>query len=829
MKHIVKRIKALSASVLALVLLLTLTGLPVSVLAEDGREMVAEGSAGDKITIQDVKLLDEDGGEIQEIHIGGSDMENYTYTLQFTFNTDAADVLGGQTVILNAPFAVEVLGVTTPLPFMIDGQKKGTYTTDATKNQIIITLDENVHDLQQGIFNLEVHSSYNKLVEHIDKEITVGGHKYTVRQKAAEAPPYSKNGDTNGTDADLGLADNQISWWVYFNPKAKVLTEDLTVTDEVVQLEGGAKIDYDFLGSQDAPKELTVYELVNTEAGPQFSPTEHKVTLNPDGTGFTKTFTKEEASGHTFMVNYRITITGADAETTLYAPNYIEVKASKDFDAVHEYHTVGNDSSGSATASKMGTFQENHFFFASRENYEKYLETQDPKLLVSSEAKDVQRQFQGVPIKSYAHSDEALEAKNYTFVASNSPADNQVTFAEDGRSVVDSKFEAGKHKIANYYYVQKVEEPKRGAFVENHYYFDNEDEMDELTKATSKDEAAKDSTGTTEEKFTTAPKAKENYVLKKVEVKAEGLTDQSEQETTLSLTPESGSVEHNYEADKKIVVNYVYVLEKPEPPVEEKVGHFIENHYYFDSEEDLEQGPTKAASKDEEHQNLTGKKDETFTTVEQPKEGYSLKKVVTKVKATEGEATTDLAPSTEGEAVTHNFEENKTITVSYYYLKDAPEQGAFVENHYYFDDVADVADLTKATSKELEHKKSEGTAEEEFKTAPLPKDNYVLQSVEVKAEKLDDQTADTTELKVDKDSGEVTYNYEVGKKIIVNYVYVLEKTEPPVVEKEGHFIENHYYFDSEEALENGPESAASKDEEYQKLTGKKEETYTTEA
>lgn len=330
-----RSVSALVAVVLALAMLVAL---PWSQAHAAGPEMTPRGDAAGDVTITDVSVYEEDTKTpAAAFFYGGNDTMTWDYDLVYTFNSPTSAQVGGKSLVLTLPEALDVQTDTTPMPFMINGQRLGTYTLDGETKTVHITFDESVNDLQNGNFTIRVTTDPVYLADKVDQTVQIGTSQLVPVKKyeLVGKHPVNKAGSTaqGGDDPDASLADNQVKWSLVINQLGETYTEPFTVEDTLQSL--GGVVDFDYLanGMSGAanPAVLTVAELA--DGNPQ--PTGITIPLNDTRDGFSYTFTPDMVSGRTYVLMYRETVPGMTAQEIGFAPNHIEIAPTADLPDGH--------------------------------------------------------------------------------------------------------------------------------------------------------------------------------------------------------------------------------------------------------------------------------------------------------------------------------------------------------------------------------------------------------------------------------------------------------------------------------------------------------------
>ena len=255
--------------------------------------MTSGGSAAGATTINSVTLKDADGkGEMPYIPYS-TEEQGWPMSLEYTFSTDNMQDVSGKTIVLTLPDYFTANTVTAPQDFFVGGEKKGTYTIDGEAGTVTITLNETATNLHNGQFRINVITNGHTLKDHVGSTVNVGGKDIPVQLQEIDFMPIQKTGNTKsgGEEADPNLADNQVKWQVLINPTAAPVAGDMTITDTVLQMKGGATIVMDNLMQAPSPEQLVVVDVATSAPAP------FTATVNPEKTGFNLTIPQDQISG----------------------------------------------------------------------------------------------------------------------------------------------------------------------------------------------------------------------------------------------------------------------------------------------------------------------------------------------------------------------------------------------------------------------------------------------------------------------------------------------------------------------------------------------------
>ena len=799
------------ALALALSMLLILSLNPFRAFAVEGQEMQAGGSAGDKFTITSVQLIDpDDGSEVSAIAYYDSEHATQSVNLVYNFDTDQVDLVGGQNLELKLPDGFSLNTVNEPRPFIVNGAQQGSYTLDGERGVVIIQFNQQVNNLKNGVFKVDVSTDNNFLRDKVGTSIPVGGKQINVVKGEVDnsAGLVNKSGESAATGGE-DLAPNQIQWSVIINQqKLNNLTEPLHIEDYASGIAGSATISQDaFTGA--APNGfLTIADF--NDGAPQ-AVEGLKAAINERGNGFDITLTPEQINGKSLVLIYVVDYKSTDTTALLKVPNTIIAHANGDFPNEVRVSERIDTTSGSGDSDALGSFAENHYFF---ENEEKAALGKE-----QAEAKVEQDEPSYAPatieIYSKAYSADSLTQKGYRLLKmeAGSPDTNDL---DPNASSYENQYEAGKHKVVNYYYVRIAETPNppaedpKGSFKEVHIYYDSTEDMTN-DKQASKDEPSPQE-GTEKESYTHQKKEKDSYKLVSVV---------SDSDPKANFNENGDPATGNFVANKELTVTYKYVKEttEPAPPAEDPKGSFQATHIYYNSQEDLEANKPADTVVDERQE---GTEQEDYTHQKKEKADY---KFVSVVSESDPQAIIDK----DGNQASGKFVAEKHLTATYKYVKEpddpivvpvdpeTPKKGSFIETHLYYESEAKLA--SDEPEDTVKGDKQEGTADQSYTTQKKDKEGYRLVRVSSESD---------PEARFNSDGSAASGNFVPEKELNVVYRYVKETPEPtvpnpPAEDPKGSFKEVHIYYDSTEDMTN--DKQASKDEPSPQ-EGTEKESYT---
>ncbi len=761
-----KLISFVVAFALILTSLLAIGGGILKISAND--EMTPGGSAGEFFTISKVELLDEEGIEKANA-ISWYDMENASmnYKLKYTFHTENGDSVGGKELILYVPKGFSLSDVSTERDFIVNGQPQGKFTLDSGSNTIKIKFNEQVNNLRDGEFILDISTDSDAIKEIIQNEppvendgdgktprghITINGVEIPLVKASfdlGDVPLVNKGGEVrNPGDDEDDLTDNQIRWSVAINQlKRTGIKDNVVLEDNMPGIFGDAKVVIDGISGQTDPTEITVAELGDDGLPNVLEGVTAK--LNEKKNGFSLTVEPEKINGKTLILMYVVEYKNKKPEELLKIPNNITVEPSADMPEGQKISEVIDRSGGSGNSDDLGTFAENHYFFESEEEYAKGKDAASKKI----EQEEPIAANEGVQISSEAFSKEALEKNGYKLVKVEAGNADTEGVVEDGNSY-ENFYENGKHKVVNYYYVKEKTEPvvERGTFKVVHKYYDSEKGFNTGNEPNSVEEGEK-TEGSSQDKYrATSPKENEEYKLVSVDTSNDSIKKSEDGNST---------TEGNYVPNEDLVVTYNYV----------KLGHFTEDHIYYENESDADANTNeveKAVTR-----KTSGTDMENFTSSKQDKTGYKLYKV----QGDPNEA--EITGNEDGGEFTHTYIPGKTVNITYKYVKEKTEpvvpvepvveKGTFEVEHRYYESEEDLNSDKNAKVEKVE--KTTGTTEEQYAPSKAnEKDGYKFTKVE--------KSHPDNIVSGEDGKSTVAGNYVAKTDLKVTYYYVKEKTKP---------------------------------------------------
>ena len=328
---------------------------------------------------------------------------------------------------------------------------------------------------------------------------------------------------------------------------------------------------------------------------------------------------------------------------------------------------------------------------------------------------------------------------------------------------ISASYSFKNHKISN----------GNGYFKVIHKYYVDPTQLENDEKPETQEEEKETEGKETEKYAASKPKEVDGYRYVKVK---------RSHEDNIQLGADNNStVEGNYVKDEHLTVTYYYL----------KIGHFIEKHEYYESEEAARAHAPNTATKTLENprtdnQKQSGDKSQKFNSEKHEIDNY--------VFASVESDSDDVQPNPNGDSSEANFIPGETITYTYRYYKNAnqpevptpdTEKGSFQVIHKYYSDKNELdkkSDTTDSTDKLTE---TSGTAEQTYAESNIaPKEGYDFVSLDVSNPAIQ---------KNGDENGTVEGNYIPKEHLTVTYYYL----------KKGEFKEIHKYFDSQEAAESG--------------------------
>lgn len=286
---------------------------------------------------------------------------------------------------------------------------------------------------------------------------------------------------------------------------------------------------------------------------------------------------------------------------------------------------------------------------------------------------------------------------------------------------------------------------KPGVFIENHRY----ETVDEDGNVLKVDDTVTKfpQQGKSDQEYTTKKSDREGYTFKK--------TENPKNDPTYSNVGDEKK--GHFKPSKTQEITYVY------QKTQITKGKFQEHHIYQTLDFDGKVIETSTEDKDISE----GKKEASYSTAKQDKEGFTLTKVEDTTEGKSEEVKANF--NAEGNQTSGNYIPGKKLDVTYTYVK---RPGRFQEHHIYQTTDSEGKEIKDETIKD-DKPVSEDFKEKQFTTKQQPKDGYKLVKV----------TADTKGTNKNDDGKEAKTNYKPGVKQEVTYVY----------QKMGKFQEHHIY------------------------------------